>query len=271
MHPYAVWVTLACVKVLAVGPMGREGGEVEVIESLTTNLNGCLASRVDSFSELAVGDQTNAYVILPRDDVEYAAFLMEPDILTSVNMELLFGRERGISKAIKWTNGHGNWALPAGHPRSERKNCFNYTVRVAIEPSVLYSSRKRELFSFYVLHFKYAYLSPDGMIGLSCGYWHPLDACGLTVKKIGLDFNKHLRHGLDVMNSTWGDIITRISSEQTPEIQANQVKQKRGTKKNFDYSSLPVADSVWVIGSQYDFNFHHFISESMTRFSLFYR
>jgi len=197
------------------------------------------------------------------------------EMVTVANEALYIGKVGGRLAAAAWANSTTNtWQLPASHPRnSDKKKCVDL-ARIAYEmrepPRAVFLKELRRNHTLqYLIHAKRAYIHPTGVVGLgtSCGYVQMHEGCETIFKFIGRKWfdqcEAHMRAELVSWNSLFVTNLLRTKDLDVVQKFAKGCIDKDPVTKNH---TLPQRhERVFVITSLWDSNYHHFLTDSITR------
>lgn len=165
-------------------------------------------------------------------------------------------REEGLEE---WVNEKGlMWQLPKDHPAQNRRYCYNITMKMANgNVENLYEEFKKEYRAFYVLNHDNAYIHATGSVGVDCGYFQGVEGCETRWTQGELWWKK-CSNKLNSLRLPWSTLWLD-SEDASP-------SQLEGINTCKVYNLVPKQyDDVFVIDALWDFNFHHFMADSIAR------
>lgn len=164
-------------------------------------------------------------------------------------------------KMSAWAEEKGlSWMLPVDHPAQNRPYCYAIS-KSAAEGQVqsLYEEERKKYRAFYLLYARDAFVHLTGAVALDCGYFQGAEGCetrwDAAEKWYRRCKGQMVEAGLP-WRALWADPKTASSEEVAVQERCKVFRR------------LPVQhDRVFVIDALWDFNYHHFIADSIARLS----
>jgi len=174
---------------------------------------------------------------------------------TGTNTGLGKGLTNGISRAQRYTSTKQRVQpfFPLHHPRQNMSFCVQVSKLAELGTTSFYEHMKKESKQSYVTILRNAVVSSEGQVALECGWLQHRQSCCNRVLKSG---------------RTWrAELSSRINAQYPYE------KAAWSSVSNLKHAvggNLPVHEEVLVIDAAWDFNYYHFLVESLTRLVPFY-
>jgi hypothetical protein len=201
--------------------------------------------------------------LLPRDrDVEQ--FRNLPRTASKANSKFPAAASKRGYHMLKWgAEKISRWEIPADHPGQNRSNCIAKSALVSNgELHYLYDDAKKIERTSYVLVGNTAYVHPTGAVGLDCGYYIGHDGCETRWNQAEKWWTKckgFMSENKLQWSSLWNPPQTSLSLYK-------ECADDSELMKTHKISPVPARwDSVFVSAALWDFNFHHFIADSLAR------
>lgn len=251
----------------------RSRWEEEINTALKRNIVGC---RYEISAMLPGGTvqlpSTSNHLIahyLYPSKADMAAAKMLPITLTQADSDLKANANRSGYTFESWAaQKESRWEVPITHPGQDRINCVNMTYLAASEQIIsYYETFKHIKRGFYVLYGKNAFIHPSGAVGFSCGFFIGREACE-NRWNYAKDWYLPCRDKMNSSGWDWQDFWASPSRHSLSDI--NAMVQKCGDlsdlgssdNKNFIASRH---DKVFTIPALWDYNYHHFLADSLAR------
>ena len=207
--------------------------------------------------------------ILQHEGIVYAipnpselnAYLKERETYTFSNKALGVGMVRGKEKAEQWMkNRRKGFVIPEDHPRHNTTNCVHLSRQSGQRPVSMYTEWKHTIEPFYMYKLHNGIIDHTGMVALEDGYVQFLSQCETIMPLKGKSFDRSIREALTELdksfpadsNNRWGKIFTDYKYNHKQEELLPALKE-------------PIVNKVFVISAIWDYNYHHFIHDSVAR------
>lgn len=254
-------------------------------ESIAANLVGhCPVlvyndSKLSSLNELLQTDLDHInnhdlrVFAMSMNELEVQQYARLPKTLTWLNEKLALGIVDGQPKAQAWVDRKDtSWTITPDHPRSNKSQCMQLTKQAVAKPAALYDSSalQSQLVQPYLLHAKQAIIHDSGILALQCGYFQSHESCETKYKFIGRKWYKQCLSQIQTSKVIWQDIFGN-SSNVHQNLCVPKRPTLRPTRKPTGKEGLLVnpnlqhEEKVFVITSNWDHNYHHFLFDSITR------
>jgi hypothetical protein len=189
-------------------------------------------------------------------------------LIVILTFESQLGRVKGNPKAVTWvTNNENNWQLPVTHPRNSNKSmCVDLSKKASERPSVFYESYMRNPHAFYILTARNVIIHGSGIIAKECGYYQSHEGCETIYRFMGRKWFQSCRDGVisrygrSAWSNTGSSSVWSGSNESVYRLLG-------ACKHEVEPLSTPIKkqNRVFVITSQWDTNYHHFLVDSLTK------
>jgi hypothetical protein len=206
-------------------------------------------------SAASLWNHTSSIVLSSFTSKDLNVIMNIPLAISHSNIGLAKGMTNGTSKSMQLAKiTKVNPMLPVHHPRQNMSYCANIAASVEQQPRDFYSQLKKDYKLSYVRILQNGIIHKDGFVRLQCGWIQPRQGCSSRVLSNARTWDKN--------------VTARFASYK--DIHHSEV----WTDMNYlslalDHHS-PVYDKVFVIGTFWDFNYHHILHESLTRLIRFY-
>lgn len=179
----------------------------------------------------AIPKTSQVFVIFPPQS-EVEEYLRLPEPLTAANEALKWGKTWGKDKAILWSTAQKGImpSIPLDHPRQNASYCYSQVLKATEGPYAAYSKLKDSFTVPFLNAYSNVVISDTGDLGLPCGFIQHRQGC-----------------------------VARVLRKMR--------EWRRSFPKNFLFgnSSRTVYEDVFVIDALWDFNYHHFLHDSVLR------
>lgn len=237
--------------------------------SMIHNINGnCHLIDMSILSNIEL-QPSNIYVsTLKPSEYEVKSYLELPSTLTKTNPNLSEGFVNKKSVIDNWINNkENNWQLEPNHPRNNKENCMKIT-KLTKETAVEIYDKYKLNYEYYLLKMVNVLIHETGIIGLSCGYYQPIEGCETIFKYIGKKWwnkcnSKFLSNKLQ-WPKYWYPNTNIIEQFNHTECIGNSYKTTT-TSSSTTLISLKIYKKVFVISALWDNNYHHFMIDSLNR------
>jgi hypothetical protein len=173
------------------------------------------------------------------------------DTFAFASRDFGIGMGNGTARAVLWQNHRRESIfIPRTHPIHNRSNCVRIAGMAAEKPTNFYTDRT--LFQTgsyqYLGIFHNVLLQKYGIIGLKCGWIQQRKGCANKFLQRGKPWWKGLHQRIDKSGS---DVVNPWNDAMTISTALNH--------------TLPIIDEVFVIDTQWDFNYHHWMLQAAPR------
>jgi hypothetical protein len=207
--------------------------------------------------------------------LEVKSYHQVPATLTTANEGLgVTAQKRGYSYE-KWGNDpNSRWEIPDTHPGQDKRNCINMTLLASTgNIYAFYEGFKKIDRAFYTVYAKQGFIHPSGAVGNSGGYYMGQEAC-----ENRWDYAKKWYEGckdsLKRQEMKWEDLFSnRTSTEKFQKVIdgcTDSTDLGIPTARGATFKVTKHA-KVFVIPALWDFNYHHFMADSLARMIRYYR
>jgi hypothetical protein len=158
------------------------------------------------------------------------------------------------------------WEIPSDHPGQQRSSCVEQVKRVSNGDIVpFYDDFKKVERTSYVMRGEYAYVHPTGAVGLECGYFKGLEGCETRWDQ-ATEWWKRCTGHLRQHRLQWRDLWDK-RQDSFEAMKIYKACQDDSELMRFHkISPVPAAhDKVFVATALWDFNYHHFLADSLAR------
>jgi hypothetical protein len=203
------------------------------------------------------------YALVSRTEVRQHAELKES--YTFANEALGIGSVKGESKAERWkAHRQRGFILPTDHPRHNSSNCVAVAREVGTRPVPVYKDWMQIHEPFYLYKLSNGIIDHTGMTAVEEGYIQFISQCETISPQKGRTFQSGIIQSLAKLNESFGGKFDYKWSSLFSE-QPLLYRYSRQQKAVLPALLEPVLDRVFVISSIWDYNYHHFIHDSVAR------
>lgn len=189
------------------------------------------------------------------------------DVPLTASMRRYNYQEWGSEKILRWE-------VPMHHPGQNRNNCIRMTENAARDGKLysVYEEFRHIDRSFYVINARNALIHPSGAVMTKCGYYQGEESCENRWNQ-AKSWSKQCKLHLQYRNITWNDLFNeKRSSRNEVFLQQCTAESDAGIPFSQSGNPSPVQQvrSVIVISALWDYNYHHFLADSLARLSSIY-
>lgn len=247
----------------------------EIESSLRRNIKGrCKWKYTDNMDQSVLADSKTEFTIrkfLPSY-ADVANQISLPESLSLANSELEVNAiARGYSFADWGSQQDSRWEVPSTHPGQNRNNCISMSFLASKGKPVSFYNEFRGIDrAFYIAYIKDGFVHPSGAVGVACGYYMGEECCENRwdyAREWYTNCQAELSRQKLPWTSLWSDSIPSAGRDQLIE----QCTDHRDLGLPFNgrvSSHVPTTVSkVFVMPALWDYNFHHFVADSLARLS----
>ena len=184
-----------------------------------------------------------------------AGYTAMPATLTGTNVGLAIGMTGNVSKIAKDVqNKRPSLYFPLKHPRQNGSFCAQMSTLAERGISSFYYHMREDYKSPYLTLLSNAVVHQSGYVAQECGWLQTRMGCGNRVLRDARLWRKNITSTIK---------SSSIGSEHVAWQSATSLQQALGRH-------LAIHDEVFVIDVAWDFNYHHFLVDSVTRLVPFY-
>lgn len=261
---------VALLPLLVIGDTSRWDAEIDT--SLKRNIVGC-PYRKEMLPTGPMLTTPSAAEFLVQvhypSKVDVKTMKQLPITLTKADADLRNNTVRHEYTYDTWgKQTHSRWEVPADHPGQDKNNCINMTNIASSEQVVsFYEPFKTIKRAFYVMHARNAFIHPSGAVGLSCGYFIGMEACE-NRWNYAKNWYEPCKQALDKEGWAWGQLFQQPAPDDKSKLEriikgcADVSDLGSPNKKDFVVSRH---GRVFTIPALWDYNYHHFIADSLAR------
>jgi hypothetical protein len=252
----------------------------EIENSVKRNIKGCPYHYIEqaNSSYIISSDVFTVKRIFPFKH-ELRPFQELSSSLTKVHKDLAVTAALRGYNYEKWgKETESRWEIPSNHPGQNRLNCINMT-QLASNGKIyaFYDSFKKVDRAFYLSIIKNGFIHPSGAVMSSCGYYQGEELCENRWDYAG-KWNTDCKNTLKRMKLQWDNAFFPTDPEKV--IKEKDYKNLiNGCSDKTDLGSpgaengqflVTKEEKVFIISSLWDYNYHHFISDSLGRLARHY-
>jgi hypothetical protein len=247
--------------------------EREIETSLRRNVKGkCKWKYTTNMNQSFVGDSDESFVVrrFYPSKVDFHLLNALPETLTQAYDDLAINaKARGYSYEDWGRQTESRWEVPANHPGQNRKNCLDMSFLAAQgKPVSFYNEFRNVDRAFYISYIQGGFVHPSGAVGASCGYYMGEECCENRWDYAN-EWYTRCQTEIKRQNQTWPVLWdTSLPPKQRTEL-IEQCTDHRDLGLPYNgkvESHLPVmVPKVFVMPSLWDYNYHHFIADSLAR------
>lgn len=166
------------------------------------------------------------------------------------------------------------WEVPRYHPGQNRKNCIKMT-KISASGGKIYSFYEnfRQIDrSFYLMQVFNGFVHPSGSVMTQCGYYQGEESCENRWNQ-AKDWTKICHQWLHSSKIPWGGLFNK-SDMQGSHLQSFQETCLDHSESGTPFKNSPQLrkiEKVFVISALWDYNYHHFVADSLARLAPVYR
>ena len=251
-----------CATLLMVLAQQSSANEI-TLSPMYENIRGkCKTIHKANFSEFSSKADISIVYSIPSP-IEFRSYNSLPATITEASPGLGIGNVKCRPTAAAWASSTGNtWQLPASHPRNNKTMCVEVSLAAGRTPSKFYDSTLMKLDQFYVMYAKKAIIHEAGILGLHCGYVQLHEGCETIFKFLGRKWYQKCKGSLDKNKMTWDSLF---SSNVSQNRWADDMKAAMTPCLGYKEVVVKRAAKVFVITAGWDGNYHHFLSDGLSR------
>lgn len=243
----------------------------EINESLARNIKReCKWQMLNGLSLPQEGDDSLYVSTFLPSKAEVYQFQRLPSTLTLANAAMgETAVKRGFGYDKRASEKGPVWQIPLDHPGQNASNCFDLTMLAAKENVLdMYNSYKSIHRTFYISRGRNAVVHPNGAVGFACGHFQAQEACETRWEQTDAWWTK-CNTELSSAGLSWKSLwsATNSSEKAMAVIEACTIDQELG-RRGLNITTLFRPHKfrrVFVITALWDFNYHHFIADSLAR------
>ncbi len=268
----------------------------EIDASLKRNIMGTCKYQTMDYRGPLRANTTDTFLVyrLYPSKHELNSFKHLPPSITQADESIFhFGAKRGYSYE-KWLKVETpRWEIPSNHIAQNHQFCLDVTKLAASGKEISYYESFRQVHrAFYVAQIQQAIIHPSGSVWAECGYFMGQENCE-TRWDYSKEWHGKCMNHLKVMKRSWTDFWDdsldfkggkgrkvhpdRHNSTAFPAgsirdemIQGCVDTSDLGTLSYSKKALISYHDKVFIISSLWDYNYHHFIADSLSRLAKHY-
>jgi hypothetical protein len=204
--------------------------------------------------------------VVPRPhDVDQ--FRKLPSTLSKANTNFAKAASlKGYSMEQWGREKQSRWEVPTDHPGQDRVNCVKQVQHISSgDHLALYDAYKRTERISYVMRGDLAYVHPTGAVGFACGYFRGTEGCETRWDQARPWWQRCITH-LGGLKLQWADLWTLSNKQLTSSGVFAACADDSEHMKRHKVSPVPARhDKVFVVDALWDYNYHHFLADSVAR------
>lgn len=257
----------------AIDPKRVTAWEDEIEKSLVRNIKGgCPWYYTDNMNQsyLAQGDDRFMIRRVYPSKSELIALKQLPESLTKSHLGLeINAKLRGYSYEKWGVQTESRWEIPANHPGQNRNNCLAMTFLAAKGKPVSFYTEFRDVDrAFYLAYIQRALVHPSGAVGAACGYYMGEECCE-NRWDYARDWYNDCKRTIKSLKLTWAALWNQNLPERTKEALIEGCTSHKDLGLPFDGKvakhAPKIVSKVFVMPSLWDYNYHHFVADSLAR------
>lgn len=255
-----------------------ENVEGLVRQNMRENLNGDVEGIIRRFDLNSInyyrGPQDNS-VLSEKNGVFFAPpALSELDeyerlkeTLSFSNKDLGIGRVKGREKAERWKNNRmSGFIIPEGHPRHNASNCVAASRQSGESPTPLYRDWRHAHSPFYLYKLKNGFIDHNGIVEVDGGYVQFRSQCETKLLQKGRKFHESIQRSIyNLQRLKNKNSIAWDSFFSGDEFEGVKLHVLRRNNITLPAMKEEVFNRVFVITAMWDYNYHHFLHDSVSR------
>jgi regulation of enolase protein 1 (concanavalin A-like superfamily) len=242
----------------------------DIIGTCTYALRNFGPADGNGFDRIDIPEDVDVGVLTPADEQLTNYLTKIPDTVTMVHPGLHVGNVKCRPTALTWMmNTQNNWQLPPSHPRNNKTICVVSSKQASEEPSRFYGKLKRAIDPYYMIHAKHAIIHESGILGLGCGYVQLHEGCETIFKFMGRKWHQKCKANITAGSKiSWNSYFMGKRVSDWSDAQLRALSSCMAPRENL--SDLKRFNRVFVVTAAWDGNYHHFISDSLSRLIPYY-
>ena len=245
--------------------------ETEV--SAKRNFIFCPYSFVEQYqSNLTISDNRFLIKRVMPSKAEVRSFTETPITLSKAHKDLTVTASMRGYNYDKWgSEKESRWEIPKNHPGQNKRNCIAMTQMVSDGRIYsFYEGFRKVDRTFYLSVIQHGFIHPSGAVMARCGYymgeelcenrwdyarkWH--DDCKEGLKKNAIEWDALFSDELQQMTppKAWSKMIDTCTD-----------RSDLGIPGKNGIFNITKEDKVFIISSLWDYNYHHFMVDSLAR------
>lgn len=249
----------------------------EIEESLKRNIHQCTWKRESGgprhFKSNTSSDYFTVKEYLPKER-EVSQFRNLPITLSRGNPGVKVETDRKGYTYKNWASKKElRWEIPRTHVGQNKSFCIDMSHLLASGKTVnYYESFKTIDNGFYLLTASKAFIHPMGSVVLQCGYFQGQENCESRWPDYSEDWHKRCRKNLEKEGISWEEMFINRNPTFYKRIElACNDPTDRGTPHVTKEFRIARHKRVFVIDGLWDFNYHHFVADSLARLARHYK
>jgi hypothetical protein len=250
----------------------------EIETSLKRNIRFCSYNYLEPLNQTELFSE-NEFRVRRHFPTKHEARVYQelPVTLSKANNDLIKTAELRGYTIEKWGSlKESRWEIPSTHPGQDEMNCYNMTKRISDgKIYAFYDSFKRIDRAYYTAHVKNGFIHPSGSVMAKCGYYMSEESCENRWDYAGTWY-KACTETLKRLSFTYNIFFDEVAYNGLSEAKRKELVDgcadmselgRPGRNGKFIISR---AEKVFIIDSLWDYNYHHFMADSLGRFIRFY-
>lgn len=247
--------------------------EQEIENSLKRNIKGqCTWKYTSNMNQSYIGDSETHFIVRRFVPSKVDMYLLKslPETFTQAHKDLeINAKLRGYSYESWGQQAESRWEVPNTHPGQNRNNCLAMSFLAAEgKPISFYSEFRGIDRAFYISYIRGGFVHPSGAVGAACGYYMGEECCENRWDYAN-EWYSNCQNELKKQNLTWDSLWDLdLPPEQRHWLIENCTDHRDlGLPYNGRVDShIPkIVSKVFVIPALWDYNYHHFIADSLAR------
>jgi hypothetical protein len=165
----------------------------------------------------------------------------------------------GSKKALRWQ-------IPKDHIGQNNSFCVEQINRISNGAAVpFYDAYKKIERTSYVMRGNYGYIHPTGVVGFACGYFKGLEGCE-TRWEMGTGWWNRCEKYIHKHSLSWRDLWGKRAQADEAAKLYDACRDTGDYMLRHNISPVPASyEKVFVATALWDFNYHHFLMDSLAR------
>eukprot|EP01040_Poterioochromonas_malhamensis_P007013 gene7013-7572_t len=252
--------------------------DAEIDASLKRNFKFCPYRIVTHLNSSAASSEEFIVERIYPSKSEFRPYQDVPITLTKAHKDVTAAASVRGYNYEKWgKEPESRWEVPSNHPGQDRRNCINMTQVAATDGKIysFYESFKRVDRAYYISKARNAFIHPSGAVMTSCGYYMGQELCE-NRWDYARDWNERCKDSLQKNNYSWDIFFNQTLQQQlSPTDYDNLIEgcadnTDLGKPKQIAKFKVNKENRVFIISSLWDYNYHHFIADSLARLTRYY-
>eukprot|EP01038_Epipyxis_sp_PR26KG_P007119 gene7119-9715_t len=179
-------------------------------------------------------------------------------------------------KYDEWSKSKNDrWEIPSDHPGQNRKSCYDNVVKVSDGNYHSFYENYQKVNKqriFYIIKHHHGFIHSNGMVGFECGYYMGREGCETRWGNEVHPWYEKCKKYLKTNDIPWNALWERQNKDNQLYLNSttNQIHAITSVFNICSENSTiipPIYKKVFTITALWDFNYYHFLADSLIRMS----